>query len=94
MKKAPELDSSPAIETSFKFSTYLGETNSREDDQTQIVLSSGSSSWAFQKVFDNEIHVSQYADGESNKIVLDKKKLLQHESITPIKLGITLSPML
>ena len=44
MKKAPELDSSPAIETSFKFSTDLGETNSREDDQTQIVLSSGSSS--------------------------------------------------
>ena len=46
MKKAPELDSSPAIETSFRFSTDLGETSGREDDQqTQIALSSSSSSW-------------------------------------------------
>ena len=38
--------------------------------------------------------VSQYADGESNKIVYNKKKMLQHESITPIESGITSSQIL
>ena len=37
---------------------------------------------------------TQWADDESHKIVYNKKKLLQHESITPIESGITLSLIL
>ena len=44
LKKASELDSSPAIETSFRFSTDLGGTSTAEDNPTQILLSSSSSS--------------------------------------------------
>ena len=37
---------------------------------------------------------TQYADGESNKIIFGKKKLLQDESIKPIESGITFSQIL
>ena len=37
---------------------------------------------------------TQYTDGESNKIVWTRKKLLQHESLTPIESGITSSQIL
>ena len=44
LKKASELDSSPAIETSFRFSTDLGDTSgAAEDNPTQVLLSSCSS---------------------------------------------------
>ena len=40
----------------------------------------------FSTKFSNDY--SQCADGESNKIVSDKKKLLGHEYLTPIESGI------
>ena len=44
LKKASELDSSPAIETSFRFSTDLGDTSGcAEDNPTHLLLSSCSS---------------------------------------------------
>ena len=45
LKKASELDSSPAIETSFRFSTDLGDTSGCAEDNPTHVLLSSCSSW-------------------------------------------------